>query len=365
MTRLLRAAAALVCAFGLSAFAQTVTVSGSNITDSTGTAMASGTITFTPSDTSGHWLSYKMGGHGQTLALPVTATVTNGAFSITLPDTNTTNPINVCFAVTVTDNVTGDSVLGPGYSCVQPGSQTANASWCTGSPLVCNFDNYVPNNPALPITTISGGGESTFNGGSVTNGITAPSLTAGYNNSLQLGTLSQGSYAALSLNASLNQTTIVGFVGSSADPYMHLFAVSGFSFNIGNTPLGNGCAYFYTNGGNAGLLGTTGNPCGGSTPVTVIASSGATQTLTFATGGDIVYDITLSANCTISITPPSTTGAWHRLILIIRPAGFQATLPTSSASLVWSGGSPVVPSTTAITLITFGGTGTAPVFGGI
>ena len=100
-------------------------------------------------------------------------------------------------------------------------------------------------------------------------------------------------------------------------------------------------------------------------PVTTVASSGTTQTLTFAAAGDIAYDITLSTNCTFAVTPPSGMGTYRRLTLMIRPAGFQATLPASSGSLAWAGGSPPTPSTSAVTLVTFASDGTAPVLGGI
>lgn len=153
MKRLLLAAVALACAIGCPSHAQTVTVTGANITDSTGNPLASGTISFAPTDLAGNPISYRMGGKGQTLDLPVTATVTNGAFSIVLPDTEYTNPLHVCFATTVTDNVTGQSVLGLGYKCVQPSSNTgvygAGFGWCTAT--TCDFDSYTPRTPGIAV----------------------------------------------------------------------------------------------------------------------------------------------------------------------------------------------------------------------
>ncbi len=114
----------------------------------------------------------------------------------------------------------------------------------------------------------------------------------------------------------------------------------------------------YTPGGGGG---------GGSAtvPVTTVAASGSTQTITFAANGDIAYDITLSANCTFTITQPTTNSKFRKIILIIHPATFQATLPVSSSNLAWSSGSAPVPSTSAVTLITIGfGVGTL-VLGGI
>lgn len=102
-----------------------------------------------------------------------------------------------------------------------------------------------------------------------------------------------------------------------------------------------------------------------SVPVTTIASSGTTQTLAFASSGDVAYDVTLSANCTFSITAPTNNGTYRKITLVIRPTSFQATLPASSGALAWSGGSAPSPSTTAITVITFGSTGVTPIFGGL
>jgi hypothetical protein len=214
MKRLLYAAAALLCAVG--AGAQMMTVSGSQINDSTGTPLASGTIQFAPVDLNGHPLSYKIGGKGQTLSSPVTATVTAGTFSIALPDVSATNPVNVCFSVTVVDNVTGASVLGPGYTCVQPSSALPSPSWCTSS--VCSFDNYIPNNPALPIETVGGAGGTTFNGGVVPNGIQAPTLAAG-DGLIEMGP-DTGSVGkdALTFNGSLDILHRLGMAALSRGP---------------------------------------------------------------------------------------------------------------------------------------------------
>lgn len=178
MRKLYALIVSLVVMVGLAASAQTLTVSGSKIIDSTGSKLASGTITFAPVDVHGKPLSYRMGGNGQVLSRPVTATVTNGAFSLPLPDTSLTNPANVCFAASLADNVTGQNVLGAGYSCVQPSSASSASSWCTAT--TCNFDAYVPNNAALPVTTISGGGTG---GGST---YTLPGATSGALGGVQL-----------------------------------------------------------------------------------------------------------------------------------------------------------------------------------
>src|ERR1700728_1617517 len=98
-----------------------VTVAGGNVQDSTGTLLASGTITFTPTNDSGSPISYRAGlGTGQAINTPVSALITNGDFSIILAHASQTVPANICYAVQIRNNVTGKQILGPGYSCLQP-----------------------------------------------------------------------------------------------------------------------------------------------------------------------------------------------------------------------------------------------------
>lgn len=144
-----------LCCVPISASAQTgsVTVSGSNIVDSTGTPVANGTIYFAPVNASGFPISYRYSGKGQAITTAAQANVTNGAFSLTLPDTSMTSPQNVCFSVTVIDNVSGNRLLGSGYSCVQPAYNTTTPNnWCVNG--ACNFDNYQPNLAGLIISQL-------------------------------------------------------------------------------------------------------------------------------------------------------------------------------------------------------------------
>lgn len=118
------------------------TVSASHLQDATGTVIANATISFTPVDNSGRPISFRSGGNGegQTAFRPVTATVKDGSFSLELADTSLTVPVNIGYSVKVIDKETGNSLLGPGYTCVQP---TGDA-W--------SFDTYVPNlSPQLTI----------------------------------------------------------------------------------------------------------------------------------------------------------------------------------------------------------------------
>jgi hypothetical protein len=153
---------ALLCV-SLPMFATTplgyVSVYSENLQDSTGTKVASATISFTPTNNSGIPISYKVNGNGQASERPVTALVTNGAFTILLADTALTSPQNVCFNVTAIDNVTNRQLLGPGYSCIQPAGSgvavTGTNAWCsaaTGSAGgTCFFDILTPNLAALAV----------------------------------------------------------------------------------------------------------------------------------------------------------------------------------------------------------------------
>ncbi|MGB0123212.1 MAG: hypothetical protein WA419_12655 [Silvibacterium sp.] len=152
MKRLISILFLLFCLSVLHAQTGTVTVNGSNIVDSTGTPLANGTIYFVPVTNAGSPLSYRFNGKGQARSSPASANVVNGAFSLTLADTSLTSPTNVCFSVTVINNVSGQNVLGPGYGCVQPAYNTTSPNnWCSSGS--CNFDNYIPRLPALPVST--------------------------------------------------------------------------------------------------------------------------------------------------------------------------------------------------------------------
>jgi hypothetical protein len=126
--------------------AQTVTVTASNLQD--GASPANGTIYWKPAVQGGVSASYRKPGGGIATVTPVSAAVSNGAFSLTLPDTTLTTPQNICFSVSL--NTSNGSVLGAGYSCVQPhGTAVGSNDWCQAG--VCNFDNYTPSLPVQPI----------------------------------------------------------------------------------------------------------------------------------------------------------------------------------------------------------------------
>jgi hypothetical protein len=144
----------MLCTPAFAATAGHVTVSGSNVQDSTGTLLDSVTISFAPVNNSGAPISYRVDGKGQAISTPVTTLMTNGAFSITLADTSLTAPQNVCYSVTIRNNSNGKQILGPGYNCVQPSASgpavTSSNAWCTAQG-VCDFNKYSPNLAALVI----------------------------------------------------------------------------------------------------------------------------------------------------------------------------------------------------------------------
>jgi hypothetical protein len=101
------------------------TVTGSNFTDASDNPLSGATIWFQPCDTAGTPLSFCVNGAGQATKKKKKATVTNGAFSILLADTSLTLPINICYQVTLTDNISGESLLSQGY-LIQPRGPTWN-----------------------------------------------------------------------------------------------------------------------------------------------------------------------------------------------------------------------------------------------
>jgi hypothetical protein len=118
--------------------AQTVPVSA---TDLGGLTPITGTVYWQPVLQNGSPASYQLGGGGQGTTAPFSAKVNSGAFNITLPATDIANPKFICFRVTAYSG--GASVLGPGYSCVQPhATSTGPSDWC--QPSGCDFDKYVP-----------------------------------------------------------------------------------------------------------------------------------------------------------------------------------------------------------------------------
>jgi len=87
------------------------------------------------------------------------------------------------------------------------------------------------------------------------------------------------------------------------------------------------------------------------TPVTTIVSSGSTQALIFPSAANAAYDITLTANCTVTLSG-GTTGQYQIVTLIARAGngGYSLNLPTN---IRWSGGVSPTPSNVANTINVF------------
>ncbi|MGI4812480.1 MAG: LamG domain-containing protein [Janthinobacterium lividum] len=119
------------------------TVTASLLQDSTGTPLTNATIHFLPVTNAGAPISFRAGSNGQVSAQRVQTNIVNGAFTIQLADTSETVPINVGYKVTIINNVSGDSLLGAGYGCVQPFGST----W--------SFDTFTPD-VAAQITVVPG-----------------------------------------------------------------------------------------------------------------------------------------------------------------------------------------------------------------
>jgi hypothetical protein len=144
----------LLLAISTLALAQNfMTVTASSIYNAGGGLLPAGSMIWQAVDSNGNPVGYQVGGGGQQITFPTVCSVVNGAISggCQLPNVSLTNPMNVCFAVTI-ENSSGQIVSPPqnGSNCVQP--QTAN-SWCSSG--TCNYDQYAPTNPSVITAQLS------------------------------------------------------------------------------------------------------------------------------------------------------------------------------------------------------------------
>ncbi len=153
----LGAAFAFVC-LALSARAQYTTVSASYLGGSLSPA-PSAMIYWQPTGVARVGAS-----NGQILGIPLTAPVTNGVFSLSVPDSGSTNP-NICYAVTAIDPV-GTVLLGAGLASDRIHVNTGGAYGCL-QPIgsTWNFDLYLPTSSAVVPPLVGGTvtGPMTFN----------------------------------------------------------------------------------------------------------------------------------------------------------------------------------------------------------
>ena len=139
------------------------TVTATHIYGGGSTPLASGTMTWQAVDSHDNPISYQVGGGGQQVVWPTVCTIQNGSITgqCQVANTSLTNPLNICFDVTVKNSANQLVLGGPGsgYQCVQP--QTTN-TWCTAGS--CNFDAFVPSSSGIitavlpPPTSITLGG---------------------------------------------------------------------------------------------------------------------------------------------------------------------------------------------------------------
>jgi len=285
MNKFLRSALLGACplAFAVASFATTplgyVSLSSNQLQDSTGNLIANATLHASPVNNSGSPLGFRVNGLGQSVSSTVATIVTNGVFTIQLADTALTLPINICYSLTVTDNVSGRQLLGPGYSCVQPaGSGSAVSSgFCTAATSVggaCSFDVYPPNEAALVVTQTGPAGPTGPAGAGF-----IPGLTSNGTNGINVA----GTVAATSavVNA-INGTTLRG----------RAWTANGDSITAGYGPCG------------------TTEPCAQAYAPLIAAAQGWTLT-NEGNNGDQLYD----QNLRIYADPPVTATSVSSLLI--------------------------------------------------
>lgn len=123
-------------------------------------------------------------------------------------------------------------------------------------------------------------------------------------------------------------------------PFVNFQNGSGITFAVASNTLTIGATGGTSTGSNA-LLRTTGGAGG----VTTIAASGAATTL--MVGGANTFDITLTANCTLSLTGAALSGSESSILLILRQDGSGSRTVTWPGSVTWASGSAPTLTTTA------------------
>lgn len=334
LVRLLACALALT---GIGAAAQNTTVIASALKMG-GTPIVGGTVTITPTNAQGNAIPFVAGDGSQNGPQAFSAQITNGAIPMgfAVPDQSLASALTantpLFYSVQVLNTQTKQS-----YVYVLPPNTVAGGTFA--------LDQYRPMQVA---STLAGSVTGTVlpnslacNGGSRFILISGTTITAVYecvNGYLRAVPVGSGGGVAptISIGTVTQGSAAASITGSNGAYTLNLSLPQG-------APGANGAAV----------------------PSVATQTSSGTTALAFSNTADVVYDVTLSAATTFSFTAPSNTGTYRKLTLIIRPAGYQATLPASSSSLVWAGGSPPAVSTSNPTIITFTSTGNAPIFGGL
>jgi hypothetical protein len=234
MKRLLKAAAALVCAFGFTlAHAQLTTITASSI-NMGGVPIAAGTVTLTPVNLSGIPIAFATGGGGLNSPTAFSGTITAGAIvaGFQVPDACLTSPANILYSVQVVNTATQKSftlqgvpsVCGASWALDQygPPATTTNVQ-----PIQVSYGTAAPASscvaPSFYVRNYSGGQlwmcvasvfvQVTGSGGSsytFTNGLTANAGTVSPTYGTSANSVAQGNdsrFAANAAAAAAAQTT--------------------------------------------------------------------------------------------------------------------------------------------------------------
>jgi hypothetical protein len=205
---LLKAAAALLCAVGLSASAQMTTITASSIKMG-GVPVAAGSVTLTPVDAKGKPIPFVQAGGGLNSAHPFTCKIQNGAITgiCQVPDSAITTPAHISYSIQISStpsqkafvmnavpNITGSTwvlddyapsadttnveaiqvsygVDAPSSSCAAPSFYVRNASggllyMCVGSSWVLvtgsgGTASVTPESMSSAVSTLTGCSDST------------------------------------------------------------------------------------------------------------------------------------------------------------------------------------------------------------
>ena len=134
-----------------------------------------------------------------------------------------------------------------------------------------------------------------------------------------------------------------GKIGDSGIPYTAVPTLSGSAFTSTSV---NGVT-LTTGGSSSQFLNAAGSyvphPA---PPVTTVSTSGSSQSISFPSSGNAAYDITLTANCAITLTG-GTSGQYQSVTLILRQNSTAGWTPTLPSGVKWSGGTTPTPNTQA------------------
>ena len=79
-------------------------------------------------------------------------------------------------------------------------------------------------------------------------------------------------------------------------------------------------------------------------PVTSVSSSGASQALSFPANGNVAYDITLTADCALTLSG-GVSGQMQQITVLLRQDGAAGHTPTPPSGINWRSGAPPTPNT--------------------